>query len=412
MTMESYPQVDKTLFYSQYRSGVIVSFQMFVPTKALFGAGQLNHLHEQALPGKKALLVISNGKSTKVNGYLDRTEKELHTAGVETVLFDQVEANPLKSTVMRGGTMARENQCDFIVALGGGSCIDAAKGIAVVATNDGDLWDYITQGTGKGKPIAIKPLPIVAITTTAGTGSETDAGGVITNEDTNEKTPVKGPSLFPVLAIIDPELMATVPPKFTAYQGFDALFHNIEGYLANKANLMSEMVALEAISQISAYLPTAVQNGIDMKARERVAFGNYLGGLEMCLSSNMSEHSLEHALSAYHQALPHGAGLIMISLAYFSHMIDIHVCDDRFIILARHMGRPDAAKPEDFLDALKELQEKCGVANLKMSDYGISPDEFHKMAHNAKTAMAGLFMADRMPMSEEDCVAIYQASYR
>lgn len=223
-----------------------MSFQMFVPTKALFGAGQLNHLHEQALPGKKALLVISNGKSTKVNGYLDRTEKELHTAGVETVLFDQVEANPLKSTVMRGGAMARENQCDFIVALGGGSCIDAAKGIAVVATNDGDLWDYITQGTGKGKPIAIKPLPIV----------------VITNEDTNEKTPVKGPSLFPVLAIIDPELMATVPPKFTAYQGFDALFHNIEGYLANKANLMSEMVALEAISQISAYLPTAVQNGI------------------------------------------------------------------------------------------------------------------------------------------------------
>ena len=167
-----------------------MSFQMFVPTKALFGAGQLNHLHEQDLPGKKAMLVISNGKSTKVNGYLDRTEKELHTAGVETVLFDQVEANPLKSTVMRGGTMARENQCDFIVALGGGSCIDAAKGIAVMATNEGDLWDYITQGTGKGKPIAVKPLPIVAITTTAGTGSETDAGGVITNEDTNEKTPV------------------------------------------------------------------------------------------------------------------------------------------------------------------------------------------------------------------------------
>ena len=105
-----------------------MSFQMFVPTKALFGAGQLNHLHEQALPGKKALLVISNGKSTKVNGYLDRTEKELHTAGVETVLFDQVEANPLKSTVMRGGAMARENQCDFIVALGGGSCIDAGQG--------------------------------------------------------------------------------------------------------------------------------------------------------------------------------------------------------------------------------------------------------------------------------------------
>ena len=192
-----------------------MSFTFSIPTKALFGAGQLNNLHAQALPGKKALLIISNGKSTKANGYLARTEEQLHQAGVETVLFDHVEANPLKSTVMKGAAAAREAGCDFLVALGGGSCMDAAKAIAVMATNDGDLWNYITQGTGKGKPIAVKPLPIVAITTTAGTGSETDAGGVITNEETNEKTPIKGPDLFPVLAIIDPDLMMTVPPKFT-----------------------------------------------------------------------------------------------------------------------------------------------------------------------------------------------------
>lgn len=389
-----------------------MSFQMAIPTKALFGAGKLNDLHLQSMPGKKALLVISNGKSTKANGYLARTEKELQQAGVESVLFDQIEANPLKSTVMRGAQTARQNGCDFIVALGGGSCMDAAKAIAVMAVNEGDLWDYITQGTGKGKPIAVKPLPIIAITTTAGTGSETDAGGVITNEETNEKTAIKGPSLFPVLAIIDPELMATVPPKFTAYQGFDALFHNIEGYLSNKANLMSEMVALEAVRQISTYLPIAVHHGDNMEARERVAFGNYLGGLEMCLSSNMSEHSLEHALSAYHQALPHGAGLIMLSRAYFSYMITHHVCDERFVALAKKMGRPHATKAEDFLELLVELQKKCGVDDLKMSDYGIQPDEFPKMAHNAKTAMAGLFKSDRMDLSEADCVSILQAAYR
>ena len=388
-----------------------MGYTFMVPAKIISGTNVIEELG-QHIQGKGTKALIVTDQFMVKFGNAAKVENALAKANIPYVTFAGANSEPTDKIVDAGLKVYREEGCDFLVALGGGSCIDAAKGIAVVATNDGDLWDYITQGTGKGKPIAIKPLPIVAITTTAGTGSETDAGGVITNEDTNEKTPVKGPSLFPVLAIIDPELMATVPPKFTAYQGFDALFHNIEGYLANKANLMSEMVALEAISQISAYLPTAVQNGIDMKARERVAFGNYLGGLEMCLSSNMSEHSLEHALSAYHQALPHGAGLIMISLAYFSHMIDIHVCDDRFIILARHMGRPDAAKPEDFLDALKELQEKCGVANLKMSDYGISPDEFHKMAHNAKTAMAGLFMADRMPMSEDDCVAIYQASYR
>ena len=371
-------------------------FQMFVPTKALFGQGQLNNLHAQELPGKKALIIVSNGKSVKVNGYLARTEKELHLAGVETALFDEVEANPLKTTVMRGGQAAREKACDFLVALGGGSCMDAAKAIAVVATNDGDLWDYISQGTGKGNPIANKPLPIVAITTTAGTGSETDMGGVITNEETNEKTPVKSPDLFPVLAIIDPELMATVPPKFTAYQGFDALFHNIEGYLSNKANLMSEMVELEAIQQISAYLPEAVHNGGNMTARERVAFGNYLGGIEMCLSGNLSEHSLEHALSAYHQELPHGAGLIMLSKAYFSFMIEHHVCDERFIRLAQKMGIPHASTPADFIKALDRLIERCDVDGLKMSDYGIQPDEFPKMAENAKSAMGMLFGNDRI----------------
>jgi alcohol dehydrogenase len=387
-------------------------FQMFVPTKALFGQGQLNNLHAQELPGKKALIIVSNGKSVKVNGYLARTEKELHLAGVETALFDEVEANPLKTTVMRGGQAAREKACDFLVALGGGSCMDAAKAIAVVATNDGDLWDYISQGTGKGNPIANKPLPIVAITTTAGTGSETDMGGVITNEETNEKTPVKSPDLFPVLAIIDPELMATVPPKFTAYQGFDALFHNIEGYLSNKANLMSEMVELKAIQQISAYLPEAVHNGGNMTARERVAFGNYLGGIEMCLSGNMSEHSLEHALSAYHQELPHGAGLIMLSKAYFSFMIEHHVCDERFIRLAQKMGIPHASTPADFIKALDRLIERCDVDGLKMSDYGIQPDEFPKMAENAKSAMGMLFGNDRIELSIDDCVSIFKAAYR
>lgn len=388
------------------------SFQFFVPTKALFGFGQLRNLHAQNLPGKKALLIISNGKSTKANGYLARTEEELHQAGVETVLFDQIEPNPLKSTVMKGAAAARESGCDFLVALGGGSCMDAAKAIAVMATNEGDLWDYISQGTGKGKAIAVQPLPIVAITTTAGTGSETDAGGVITNEETNEKTPIKGPQLFPVLAIIDPELMMTVPPKYTAYQGFDALYHNIEGYLSNKASLMSEMVALEAIRQISGSIAAAVQDGSDKVARERMAFANYLGGIEMCLSGNMSEHSLEHALSAYHQHLPHGAGLIIISLAYFKHMIDTHVCDERFVTLAQNMGRPQATKPDEFLTALSDLHKACGVDGLNMSDYDISPDEFPKMAENAKDAMGYLFANDRMDLTIADSIKIYQESYR
>lgn len=390
-----------------------MSFHMYVPTRILFGEGQLNDLHNQQMPGKKALIVISNGKSAHTNGSLDRTKEELKQAGIQTVVFDRIMANPLKSTVMDGAACARENGCDFIVALGGGSVMDASKAIAAMATNDGDLWDYVSGGTGKGNSLVHEPLPIVAITTTAGTGSEVDQYGVISNEDTNEKIGFGGQdSLFPQIAIVDPELMQSVPPKFTAYQGFDALFHSVECYIAAPANLMSDMYALTAIENIGSYLARAVQNGSDKEAREHVAFANTLSGVVMTISACTSEHSMEHAMSAYHQELPHGAGLIMISKAYFTHFIEKHACDERFVRMAQALGKKDASEPMDFIAALVKLQEDCGVADLKMSDYGIQPDEFMTLAQNARATMGGLFLCDRVPLSDEECAAIYEKSYR
>lgn len=388
------------------------NFNMHMPARILFGAGQLNHLLAHPLPGRKAMIVISNGKSTRANGYLDRLTGQLDKAGVEYAVFDRVEPNPLKSTVNAGGAFAREHGCDFIIALGGGSCMDAAKSIAVMATNGGDYWDYIPSGTGKGLPVANKPLPLIAITTTAGTGSEADPGTVVTNGETHEKTGFVHPDLFPVLSIVDPELMLTVPPLFTAYQGFDALFHSVEGYVSNGTNLMSDMYALTAIEHISRYLPRAVADGSDLEARTHVAFGNTLSGYVMCVGRCTSEHSLEHALSAYHQDLPHGAGLVMISRAYFTHLIERHVADGRFVRMARAMGMPEAREPMDFITALTRLQEACGVGGLKMSDYGITPDEFEKMAVNARETMGMLFLCDRAELSVEDCISIYQKSYQ
>jgi alcohol dehydrogenase len=389
-----------------------MSFNLYVPTRILFGSGELNNLQSQKMPGKKAMIVISRGKSAKANGYLARTEEQLKLAGIEIVLFDRVEANPLKSTVMAGGAFAKENGCDFIVALGGGSCIDAAKAIAVIATNDGDYWDYIPSGSGKGRTVENKPLPIVAITTTAGTGSETDPGTVITNEEKHEKTGFVREDLFPVLAIVDPELMLTVPPRYTAYQGFDALFHSVEGYVSNGFNLMSDMFAITAIENVGINLAKAVKDGLDIDAREKVAFGSTLSGLVMSVGRCTSEHSLEHAMSAYHQELPHGAGLIMISRAYFTHLIDKHVCDDRFVQMAKAMGMEDAKEPMDFIRMLVKLQKDCGVSDLKMSDYGIKPEEFGTMAKNAKDTMGFLFTCDRREISVDECVAIYRESYK
>lgn len=389
-----------------------LNYNQYIPTRILFGAGQLNNLHTQTMPGKKALIIISNGKSTRANGYLARTEEQLHQVGVETEVFDGVAPNPTVANSETGAEAAREFGADFLVALGGGSVMDCSKAIALLATNNGELWDYVPIGTGKGQPISNKPLPIIAITTTAGTGSETDGCGVITKEATNEKAFIMHPALFPYLAVVDAELMLSVPPLFTAFQGFDALFHSVEGFIAANANLASDMNAREAIRNIAEYLPRAVKDGSDLEARTRVAFANTLSGAVMTLTLLTSEHGLEHALSAYHPNLPHGAGLIMISKAYFSYFVNRHACDDRFVELARLLGMSEANKPEDFITALVRMQEACGVADLKMSDYGIMPDEFEKFMHNTREVMGIMFTADRVQMSDEDIVQIFAESYR
>lgn len=286
-----------------------MSYQFYVPTRTLFGAGKLNELHLQTMPGRKAMVVISNGKSMKETGTLDRVLKELESAGVETVVFDHVQANPLRSVVMEGAAYARANDCDFVVALGGGSVMDASKAMAAMAANDGDIWDYMNGGTGGGKTLMEKALPVICITTTAGTGSEADQWGVITNDETNEKIGFGGyDCLFPVLSVVDPELM--------------------------------------------------------------------------------------------------------ISVAYYQHFVDCHACDERFVTMAKALGKADASSPQDFVDMLVKLQKDCGVYDLKMSDFGIQREELDRLAENARETMGGLFTADPNPLSHEECVAIYQTSYK
>lgn len=390
-----------------------MTYQFFVPTRTLFGTGVLNDLHKQTMPGKKALVVISNGKSMKATGTLARLLQQLNEAAVETVVFDKVEANPLRSTVMAGADCAKANGCDFVVALGGGSVMDAAKAIASIAVNDGDIWDYINGGTGGGKTLANKALPLICVTTTAGTGSEADQWGVITNDATNEKIGFGGYDfLFPVLSVIDPELMVSVPPTFTAYQGFDALFHSTECYISKFHNLMGDMLALTAIENVGKYLARAVKNGSDLEAREGMAFANNLSGQVMTVSCCTSEHSMEHAMSAYHQQLPHGAGLIMLSAAYYQHFVDCHACDERFITMAKALGKKDSSTAQDFITALVQLQKDCGVDDLKMSAYGIKESELENLAHNARATMGGLFAADPKELTDADCTEIYRKAYK
>ena len=383
-------------------------YDFFVPTKVLFGAGKLNELHMQEMPGKKALLLMSNGKSARRNGSFDRTAKELETAGCSYAVYDKIQANPLKDTVMDAAAFARENKCDFVVALGGGSVMDAAKAIASMATNKGDLWDYVFGGTGKGKALVSPPLPIIAITTTAGTGSEVDEYGVITNPVTHEKIGFGGDKrLFPVLAVVDPELMLTVPPAYTAYQGFDALFHSTETYISKCANEMSDVVATAAIKAVGRNLAAAVRNGLDLEARTQVAFGNTMSGYSMVVGSCTSEHSLEHAMSAFHQELPHGAGLVALSVPYFSYLLkkNREKVTERYLHIARAMGR-QGDNPELFIDALKDLIAAVGLDNLKLSEWGIKKEEAEKLAANSFDAMGFLYKLDPVDLDRADAACV------
>ena len=383
-----------------------------LPTKVLFGEGMLNELHNEEMPGKKAMIVISNGKSMKNNGWIDEVIDELEQAGVESVVFDKIGPNPTEPDIMDGVIFARENEVDFIVGLGGGSVLDATTIIAAVVPqkDGGRVWDYVNGGTGGGRPLEEKSLPYIEITTTAGTGSEVDRWGVVTNPETHEKIGFQGDFAF--LAIVDARLMLTVPPEYTAYQGFDALFHSIEGYISTARTAPAQMVEIAAIGNIAQYLPIAVKDGDNLDAREKVAFANTMSGYSMELGSCTSEHSLEHALSGNHPDLPHCAGIIMISLAYFKHFIDKHVCDEKFMEMAIALGAKQIKGPYDFLQALERLMRECGVADLKMSDYGISPSEFPRLVKEARETMGGLFEFDPEPLTDEEVEAIYLASYR
>lgn len=390
----------------------MMNFVFDNPTKLLFGTGKLSELHNEALPGKKALLLTSAGKSYKTNGSFDKTVEQLKLAGVEYVHLANVVENPLKENCEEAGKFAKENGCDFIVALGGGAVLDSSVPVSIMATNGGDLWDYVFGGTGKGKIAPNKPLPIVTIATSSGTGSEMNEWGVICKEDTDEKIGMGDRRCKPVIAVVDPTYMTTVPAKYTAFQGFDALFHNTEVMMSTSLNVMSEAIALSAIENIYKYLPKAVANGNDLEAREHVAYASTMAGITMQLTSTTAQHSMEHAMSAYHRNLQHGAGLIIISKEFAQFYVDKHACDERFIKMARVMGYPESNNPQDFVTALVELQKACGVADLKMSDYGFEKSECMTLAKAARNLQGGLYAANPCETSDEDIAGIFERSYR
>jgi len=392
------------------------SFTYYLPTRLIFGPGKLAELATTPhFPWKKALVVVGQGGSTRRSGSLERVRSLLASRGVEVVVYDRIRPNPEAAQVEEAAAIARAEGCDVVVGLGGGSSIDSAKSIAVMAKNPGRYWDYMMSAAGGRKKPEQGALPIVAITTTAGTGTEADPWTVVSNPDAREKVGWGCDFTFPALSIVDPELMVTLPPKQTAYTGMDALFHAVEAYLATCHQPASDLFALEAVSLIARWLPVAVADGTNMEARTALAWANTAAGICETLSSCISHHSLEHAVSAFYPHVPHGAGLTMLSVAYFTDVAERN--PTRFADLARAMGEdvdslPEGDRPFAFVTALEKLIAASGLAGETLSGYGVNESDIPALAANSLSAMGGIFACTPVKQDQADVERIFRRAFK
>jgi alcohol dehydrogenase len=392
------------------------SFTWYMPTRLIFGAGKVAELATtEHFPWKKALLVVGAGGSTRRSGLLDRVRGLLAGRGVAVVVYDRIRPNPEAAQVEEAAEIARREGCDVVVGMGGGSTIDSAKSIAVMAKNPGRYWDYMTSGTGGRKVPRDGALPIVAITTTAGTGTEADPWTVQSNPGTKEKIGWGRDITFPALSIIDPELMTSLPPQQTAYTGMDAFFHATEAYLATCRQPGSDLLALEAVGLVARWLPLAVADGANIEARSALAWANTEAGICESLSSCISHHSLAHAVGALHPEVAHGCGLTMLSVAYFTDLAERSPA--RFPELAAAMGAavdglPAKDRPFAFIRALEKLIREAGLADEKLSSYGVQKAEIPALARNALDTMGGLFPVTPVKQEEADVIRIFERAWR
>jgi alcohol dehydrogenase len=383
-----------------------MNFYYHIPTKVIFKNDAFEELQNCRLPGNKAL-IVTGGNSVKKFKYLDRLTTELKKCRISYVVYDKIAPNPLKANVREATELAKLEKCDFVVGLGGGSVMDSAKCIAMLYKNGGDLWDYVSGGTGKNLPMRYGALPIVLFSTTAATGSEVNPFAVITKEVTCEKVGLSSECLYPTISFIDPKLTLSVPCELTAFHGFDILMHAAEGYLNKTASPLSDMYALQSVALIAKYLPKAVENPNNLEARKNLSYANILSGFVECLSGCTSQHSMEHALSAYHQNLPHGAGLAFLCEDYFNHFLT--VCPDRIKELSAAAG--SYAAPEGFIEFLHNLKTACFLANIDYKRYGLNKNMIINYTKNAIDVMGGLFKFDRKPLDFKDVMKIYNLSF-
>ena len=356
------------------------TFGFFIPSVTLIGPGCSKEVGAKAkeLGAKKAMIVTDAGLAKL--GVADKIGGYLKEAGVDVVIYDGAEPNPTDKNVHDGVKVFKDNGCDFLISLGGGSSHDCGKGIGLVCAGGGNIRDY--EGINKS---SVPLTPLISINTTAGTASEMTRFCIITNTDTHVKMAIVDWRVTPLVAVDDPVLMIGKPPALTAATGMDALTHAVEAYVSTIATPITDACAEKAIRLIAQWLRPAVALGSNIAARDAMCFAQYLAGMAFNNASLGYVHSMAHQLGGFYN-LPHGVcNAILLPAVCEFNMI---ACPDRFADIAEFMGVPteglsvtEAAAAG--IEAIRELSASIGIpAGLK--DLNVKEEDFKVMAENAK----------------------------
>ena len=395
-----------------------MNFEYYNPTHMIFGAGSLSRIGEAAAKFGKSALVVTGGGSVKRNGTFDRLAKSLADAGVSIFECDGVEPNPKITSVRRGAATARENNCDMVIALGGGSTMDASKAIAAAVLYDGDPWDMIYHGQ-ENVHIPTEALPIIMVPTLAATGSEMNCGAVISNEETTEKSFMSTGCLFPKVAVVDPELTVSVPKDQTAYGVCDIITHITESYLnSTDTTPIQDRFAEGAILTAIEYGKKAIADGSDLEARAQVqwasivALNGWIGSGSG--SAGFPVHMIEHTVSAFHD-ITHAAGLAIINPAWMRFAAKTNTA--KFVQFAQRIFNLEAKGPNDlecalagidkFEDFLKEIGCPTRFSDLDIDDKLIEKyaTETLRIINDGKGNLPAI-----PPMSEADIIGVLKAA--
>ena len=350
-----------------------------MPAISLMGADCLKDAGDQVgeLGFKKALIVTD--KVLGQIGIVKKVTDVLDNKNIEYVIYDETKPNPTVKNVNDGLALLKEKECDFVISLGGGSAHDCAKGIALLATNGGEIKDY--EGVDKSK----KPqLPMVGINTTAGTGSEMTLFAIITDEERHIKMALVDKHLTPIIAVNDPMLMLAMPKSLTAATGMDALTHAIEAYVSTSATPITDACAEKAIELISNYLVNAVENGQDVEARDMMAYAEYLAGMAFNNASLGYVHAMAHQLGGFYN-LPHG----VCNAILLPHVQEYNKATSasRLAKIAKIMGGnieglTDEQGADLCIDMIKSLSQTIGIPE-GLGVLGVKESDFETLATNA-----------------------------